>query len=171
MPRVLLLLPTTTWRAEALLAACGRLGLDATVGTDRPLVWADRAPDRVIALDFANPAASADTAAEFARTRPLAAVVGADDETTLLAAVIAHRLGLAHESYEALEAARDKLRQREVLARAGLPVPRYTACRLDESPAAVASSRDRDPGGEGGIPGGSGQLLAKEMVRLPETMI
>ena len=122
MPRVLLLLPTTTWRAEALLSACGRLGVDATVGTDRPLVWADRTPDRVIALDFAQPAAAAETVAEFARARPLAAVVGADDETTLLAATIASRLGLAHEPVEALAAVRDKLRQREVLGRAGLMV-------------------------------------------------
>ena len=138
MPRVLLLLPTTTWRAEALLSACGRLGVDATVGTDRPLVWADRTPDRVIALDFAQPAAAAETVAEFARARPLAAVVGADDETTLLAATIASRLGLAHEPVEALAAARDKLRQREVLGRAGLMVPRFTLCRLEEDAAAVA---------------------------------
>jgi len=138
MPRVLLLLPTTTWRAEALLSACGRLGVDATVGTDRPLVWADRTPDRVIALDFAQPAAAAETVAEFARARPLAAVVGADDETTLLAATIASRLGLAHEPVEALAAARDKLRQREVLGRTGLMVPRFTLCRLEEDAAAVA---------------------------------
>ena len=138
MPRVLLLLPTTTWRAEALLSACGRLGVDATVGTDRPLVWADRTPDRVIALDFAQPAAAAETVAEFARARPLAAVVGADDETTMLAATIASRIGLPHEPIEALAAARDKLRQREVLARAGLPVPCFTLCRLDEDPATVA---------------------------------
>ena len=138
MPRVLLLLPTTTWRAEALLSACGRLGVDATVGTDRPLVWADRTPERVIALDFAQPAAAAETVAEFARARPLAAVVGADDETTLLAATIASRLGLAHEPVEALAAARDKLRQREVLGRTGLMVPRFTLCRLEEDAAAVA---------------------------------
>ena len=138
MPRVLLLLPTTSWRAEALLAASARLGLDATVGTDRPLVWAERTPDRVIALDFTRPAVAAEAVADFARERPIAAVVGADDETTLPAATIARRLGLAHEPIEALAAARDKLAQREILQRAGLPVPRFTLCRLDEDAEAVA---------------------------------
>ena len=138
MRRVLLLLPTTSWRAEALLAACRRLGLEATVGTDRALVWADRTPDRVIALDFEHPAVAAETVAEFARAQPIAAVVGADDETAALAAIIASRLELPHDPIDALRAARDKLRQRELLAAAGLPVPRFSLCRLDEDAAAVA---------------------------------
>src|SRR5262245_52462704 len=102
MPRVLLLLPTTSWRAEALLAASRRLGLEATVGTDRALAWSDRAPDRVITLDFERPAAAAETVAEFARGRPIAAVVGADDETAPLAALIAGRLGLPHDPVDGL---------------------------------------------------------------------
>jgi len=139
MPRVLLLLPTTSWRAEALLAACGRLGVDVTVGTDRPLVWTGRIPDRVMALDFADPEAAAETVVGFARSHPIAAVLGADDETTTLAAILSRRLGLAHDPAEALAGIRDKLRQRETLARAGLPVPRFSACRLAEDAAAVAA--------------------------------
>jgi biotin carboxylase/thiol-disulfide isomerase/thioredoxin len=138
MPRVLLLLPTTSWRAEALLAACTRLGVEATVGTDRPLVWADRTPDKVIALDFARPAAAAETVATFAGTQPIAAVIGADDETTVLAAAVSARLGLPHDPVEALAATRDKFSQRKHLAAAGLPVPRFIVCRLDGDPAAVA---------------------------------
>jgi biotin carboxylase/thiol-disulfide isomerase/thioredoxin len=137
MPRVLLLLPTTSWRAEALLAACARLGVEATVGTDRPLVWADRTPDKVIALDFARPAAAAETVAAFADAQPIAAVIGADDETTVLAATIADRLGLPHDPAEALAATRDKFSQRKHLAAAGLPVPRFIVCRLDGDPAAA----------------------------------
>jgi biotin carboxylase len=138
MPRVLLLLPTTSWRAEALLAACRRLGLEATVGTDRALAWADRTPDHVLTLDFGRPAAAAEAVARFARARPIAAVVGADDETAPLAAIIADRLELPHDPVDGLLATRDKLRQRERLAAAGLPVPRFSLCRLGEDPAAVA---------------------------------
>ncbi len=134
MSRVLLLLPTTSWRAEALLAAGRRLGLDVTVGTDRPLVWTAHTPARVMALDFTRPEAAAEAAAARAREWPFHAVLGADDDATLLAAVIARRLGLAHNPLAALEAARDKLRQRGALSRAGLPVPRFTLCRLDEDP-------------------------------------
>ncbi len=137
MSRLLLLLPTTSWRAEAFLAAGRRLGLDVTVATDRGLVWTAHTPERVIAVDFARPEAAAETVAAFARERPLGAVLGADDDSAVLAAIVARRLGLAHNPLAALEAARDKRLQRDVLSRAGLPVPRHTLCRLDENPAAV----------------------------------
>jgi biotin carboxylase len=139
MPRVLLLLPTTSWRAEALLGACRRLGVEATVGTDRPLVWADRTPERVISLDFARPGEAAEQVAEFSRHHPLAAVVGADDETTVLAATFSAFLGLPHNPIAALTAARDKLAQRRALAARGPHVPPFMAVRLDEDPERIAT--------------------------------
>lgn len=139
MPRILLLLPTTTWRAEAFLTAAGRTGLAVTVATDRELVWTARDPGRMLALDFARPEAAAGQVVEAASALPITAVIGVDDDTAVLAAVIARRLGLPHNPVAAVEAARDKLRQREVLRAAGLPVPRFTACRLDEDAAAVAA--------------------------------
>jgi biotin carboxylase len=92
----------------------------------------------VLTLDFGRPAAAAEAVARFARARPIAAVVGADDETAPLAAIIADRLELPHDPVDGLLATRDKLRQRERLAAAGLPVPRFSLCRLGEDPAAVA---------------------------------
>jgi biotin carboxylase len=91
-----------------------------------------------MALDFEHPERAAEAVAEFARAHPLAAVVGADDETTGLAAAIAARLGLPHNPVAALTALRDKLAQRERLAAASVPVPRFTLARLDEDPAAIA---------------------------------
>ncbi|MBI1797394.1 MAG: ATP-grasp domain-containing protein [Candidatus Eisenbacteria bacterium] len=139
MSRILLLLPTRTWRAEAFLAAARRLGLEITVATDKPLVWTGRVPEGVIVLDFACAERAAEQAAEFAREHPIAAVVGADDDTVVLAGAIAKALGLPHDPIAALEAARDKRVQRERLLAAGLPVPRFTRFRLDEDPAAVAA--------------------------------
>ncbi|HKQ58065.1 MAG TPA: biotin carboxylase, partial [Candidatus Eisenbacteria bacterium] len=110
MSRILLLLPTTSWRAQALLAGARDLGLDVLVGTDRPLIWSERVPDRTITLDFARPEESARRVAELARTRPIHAVVGADDETGVLGATIAMALGQPHNPIAALQAARDKLR-------------------------------------------------------------
>src|SRR5262245_6615516 len=139
MPRVLLLLPTQSWRAEALLSACRRLCVEATVGTDRPLVWADRTPVRVISLDYTRPGVAAEQVAEFSRRHPIAAVVGADDETTVLAATFSAFLGLPHNPIGALNAARDKLAQREALSDAGLPVPPFTRVWLDEDPEKIAA--------------------------------
>src|SRR5262245_46402270 len=140
MPRVLLLLPTQSWRAEALLSACRRLCVEATVGTDRPLVWADRTPVRVISLDYTRPGVAAEQVAEFSRRHPLAAVVGADDETTVLAATFSAFLGLPHNPIGALNAARDKLAQREAMSDAGLPVPPFTRAWLDEDPQRIAET-------------------------------
>jgi biotin carboxylase len=139
MSRVLLLLPTTTWRAEAFLTAARRLGLEVTVAVDRELVWTSRTVGSVMALDFDRPAAAAAQVAEFAREMPLAAVVGVDDDTAVLAAAIASRLGLPHNPIHAVEAARDKLLQRELLFRGGVAVPRFTACRLDEDPTGLGA--------------------------------
>lgn len=137
MPRLLLLLPTRTWRAGALLTAAHRLGVDVIVATDRSLVWTEREPDRMLALDFACPEVAAGTVAEFAREHPIAAVAGVDDDTVVLAAAIAARLGLPHVTPASADLARDKLHQRETLNAAGLPVPRFAGFRLDEDPVAV----------------------------------
>jgi biotin carboxylase len=139
MSRLLLLLPTRSWRAEAFLGAAHRMGIEVTVGTDRPLAWAGRGRTGVITLDFERHEKAAEQAAEFAREHPVTAVVGADDDTATLAAVIASVLGLPHDPVAALAATRDKRVQRETLRAAGLPVPAFTRFLHDEDPAAVAA--------------------------------
>jgi biotin carboxylase len=136
-PRLLLLLPTRSWRAQAFLDAAHRVGVEVTVGTDRPLAWSGRGRPGVITLDFDRHEKAAEQAAEFAREHSIAAVIGPDDDTVVLAAVIASVLGLPHDPAPALAATRDKRVQRETLRAAGLPVPRFTRFRLDEDPAAV----------------------------------
>lgn len=138
-PRLLLLLPTRSWRAEAFLAAARRLNIEITVATDRPLVWTGRVPEGVLVLDFDRQENAAEQVVAFAGAHPIAAVVGADDDTVVLAATIASRLGLPHDPIAALAATRDKRVQRETLQAAGLPVPRFTRFLLDEDPEAIAS--------------------------------
>src|SRR6266849_5812403 len=93
MPRLLLLLPTTTYRAEAFLDAARKLKLDV--------------------------------------------VVGVDDHTTVVAAVISAALGLPHNPVAAVAAARNKHRMRELLQARGLPVPRFALFSVDDAPAAI----------------------------------
>ncbi|MGH7530838.1 MAG: ATP-grasp domain-containing protein, partial [Gemmatimonadales bacterium] len=68
----------------------------------------------------------------------LAAVVGVDDDTAVAAAAIAERLGLKGNPPAAALAARDKHRQRELLARAGVPAPRFALERLDADAEEIA---------------------------------
>jgi biotin carboxylase len=138
MPRLLLLLPATTYRTEAFLNAARRLGVEMTVGSDRAHVLAERHPSGTLALNFRQPAEAAKAVVQFARMHPIDAVVGVDDDTTVLAAVISAALSLPHNSVESVSAARNKHLMRELLSREGLPVPRYALFSLDDDPVAVA---------------------------------
>ena len=138
MERTLLLLPTTTYRTQAFLDAAGALGVEIVCASERPNVFEERAPDRLLTLDFDDPDAAAEGVRRFAETSPIDAVVGVDDRTTVVAAAIAERLGLPANPVGAAAAARNKLEMRRRLAAAGVAVPRFEPVSLDDDPAPVA---------------------------------
>ena len=94
MDRLLLLLPTTTYRTEDFLLAARTLGVDIVCASEKPSTFEAHAPDHLLTLDFGDPDAAAARVAELAARQPLSAVVGVDDLTTVAAAAIAERLGL-----------------------------------------------------------------------------
>src|SRR5207253_2796503 len=65
-------------------------------------------------------------------------VVGVDDHTAVLAAVISAALRLPHNPVKAVAAARNKHRMRELLRAQGLPVPRFALFSVDENPVTIA---------------------------------
>ena len=133
MPRVLLLLPNSSYRTDDFLHAIRALDLDVTVATDQASTMQALSPDGLITLDFAEPRSAARTVAAFAAHTPIVAVLGVDDESAETAAVIAEGLGLRSNSAAAARAARDKSVSRALLAEAGLPVPWFRRCRFDEA--------------------------------------
>ena len=137
-PRLLLLLPSTTYRATAFVEAARRLEIELTVASDQRSVFAAQQPERLVTFDFASAERAAGQAVAFAARHPVAAVVGVDDDTAILAATIAEALGLPHNPIAATEAARDKHRQRVVLSRSGVPVPEFRLHRLADDPGPVA---------------------------------
>ena len=74
MERALLLLPTTTYRTQAFLDAAGALGVEIVCASERPNVFEERAPDRLLTLDFDDPDAAAEGVRRFAETSPIDAV-------------------------------------------------------------------------------------------------
>ena len=132
MARVLLLLPTTTYRAPDFLAAAGRLGLDVTVASEEPSTLEGINPSGLLTLDFRDPKACAQQALEFSQKHPVSAVVGVDEETSVVASEIASALGLSHNSRASAEAARNKARMREALTAAAAPCPRHRVFGLEE---------------------------------------
>ena len=138
MARVLLLMTTRTYRAWAFLEAARRLGVDVVVGSEQHRSPASRSRHTTLTLDFGRPTQVVRRILAFAEDHPLDAVVGVDDDTTILAALAAAALGLPHNSVESVLATRDKYRMRRLLASAGLPSPRFKRLSTAVDPAVVA---------------------------------
>jgi biotin carboxylase len=136
--RLLLLIPTTSYRTEDFVAAAGKLGVDLVVASERPSTFEEAFPDHLLTLDFTDADEAARTVAELARRQPLDAVVPVDDLTTVVGAAIAERLGLKSSAPGAVAAARNKSRMREALRRAAVAQPAYTLCTLGDDPVAAA---------------------------------
>ena len=140
MPRLLLLLPTTTYRTAAFVDAARRIGADLTVASEQPSTLEAANPAGLLTLDFKHPERAADQAHDFARRTPIDAVVGVDDDTAVIASVVATRLRLTGNPVEASQAARNKHRQRELLAKHRVPAPKFTLYPLAREPQDVARS-------------------------------
>lgn len=141
-PRLLLLLPTTTYRATAFVAAARSLAADLTIASEQPSTFEAALPGAFVTLDFGDPERAARQAAEFARRYPLAGVLGVDDDTVVVAAHVARALGLPGVNPDAALAARDKHLQRLRLRDAGVTVPAFALHRFgDDLDAAAARAR------------------------------
>jgi biotin carboxylase len=140
MPRVLVLLPSSTYRARDVLRAAQALDVEVVIGTEQAQVLETQTADTTITLPFGDPEAAACCAARLHARRPLDGVAGLDDETTLAAATIAAKLGLPGNPVEAVAACGSKLRMRKVMAAAGLRGPGFAVVPLQdiESHARVA---------------------------------
>src|SRR5438132_2034037 len=138
MPRLLLLLPATTYRAEAFLEAARKLKLEAVVGSKSADMLADPTDTDFLPLNLRDLDEAVRSVVEFARTAPIDAVVGVDDHTTVVATAISAAMGLPHNPVSAVAAARNKHRMRELLSGQGVPVPRFALVSVDDDPVKLA---------------------------------
>jgi biotin carboxylase len=138
--RVLLLLPTATYRAADFLAAAEEVGADVTVASEEPSTFERANPAGLLTLDFRDPAGCARRVVDFSRVHPVNAVVGVDEETALAAAAICRALDLPGNSPEAAAAARDKALLRDALRAAGVASPPSRVFPIEEGPDAAAAA-------------------------------
>jgi hypothetical protein len=123
MPRVLLLLPTTTYRTKAYLDAARNVGVDVVAASEQASTLAARNPEGLLALDLFNPDEAARQAQQYALEHAIDAVIAVDEDTAVAASFIARQLHLKHNPTAAAQAAKNKHLMREVLSRAGVRVP------------------------------------------------
>jgi biotin carboxylase len=138
MPKAVVILPTSTYRAADFVKAAESLDIDLVVASEGPPPF--DMGDRYLQIDCSDPMRAAETIATLGETVPIDGVVAADDQGVMVAAHTVALLGLPGNLPEAAAATRDKLAMREALATAEVGQPRYAALRPDDSPAAVAGA-------------------------------
>jgi len=137
--RLLLLLPTSTYRAGDFLQAARALGAEVVVASERRQALAGVMGHRALTVNCKNPDEAADSIARLAARKPLDAVVAVDDEGVLVAALAGQRLGLAHNPPDAAARSRDKAAMRRALEEAGVPQPEFRMAGPDADVAGLAA--------------------------------
>jgi len=194
--RLLILLPTSTYRAPDFMDAARAVGAEVVVGSDRRQALAGSMGDRAVVVDLGDPGAAVEAIAELHARQPLDGIVAVDDQGVVAAALAAERIGLAHNSPASVAATRDKAAMRALLGAASVPQPRFAVIGPDDDPGGVgypavlkplalsgsrgvirANSRDEAVAAAARIramlaaDGGGSQLLAEELLAGPEVAV
>lgn len=139
--RLLLLLPDGSYRNDDFLDAAERLNLDVIQARNHcgPLSrhWGR---DELVALDFSEPVAAAETVRAGLAGSPPDAVIGVDDAGVEAAAAIAAALGLRANSPAAVARLRNKAMFRRLQAENGLPHPGFRLLEPGEDASAAAAA-------------------------------
>jgi biotin carboxylase len=132
MSRLLILASKLGYQTRSFAEAAKALGADVAFASDRCHQLEDPWADGAIAVHFENPEDAAPRIVKQSLVRPVDGLIALGDRVTSTAAYTARALGFAYNSPQSVENCRSKLRQREVLRDAGLPVPAFFSFRLDK---------------------------------------
>jgi predicted ATP-grasp superfamily ATP-dependent carboligase len=131
-PLLILLASKLGYQTRSFAEAARRLGVSVIIGSDRCHQLEDPWADGAVPLHFEEPRNAAAFLAEAVRGKQVGAILALGDRQTVTAAHAARLLNLAYNSPEAVENCRSKLHQREILQKAGLPVPDFFSFALAE---------------------------------------
>ncbi|WP_420642601.1 ATP-grasp domain-containing protein [Candidatus Leptofilum sp.] len=129
---ILLLTTPQSYRVDPFLVAAKKLGIKVVQGINLPEALAEQWGVQ-LQLDFSQPETAVAHIIQFARKRPLAAIIPVDDAGAVLAAQASQVLGLRHNNVAAAEAARDKFQMRQMLADASVNSPKFKRFSLTAS--------------------------------------
>src|SRR5271156_5647207 len=135
--RLLILASKLGYQTRSFAEAAEKLGVEVVFGTDRCHKLDDPWSDGALPLHFQNPSESAREIARELHDKPVNAILALGDRPTSTAAFAAQALGITGNPPEAVEACRNKLRQREILHAAGVSIPTFFAFFLGEDLATV----------------------------------
>lgn len=140
--RLLLLIPSTSYKAVDFLKAAGQLKVELIVGCNQHQTLEAIAPGNLLTLDFHDLDKSTQKIVQLADEKPISAVVSTDDDGTLLAATISSSLSIPHNPISAIAATRDKTKLRERLTAANLPTPSFQVFSTEVVPEEISDQID-----------------------------
>jgi biotin carboxylase len=132
--RLLLFSTKLGYQTRAFNATAEKLGVDLGFVTDRCNRLDDPWNDRAIAVHFENAEAAANSVLQAQRELRVDGILALGDRPGLSAAFVARGLGILHNHPVSVQACWNKLRMREVLRDAGLPVPTFRRVALRPFP-------------------------------------
>lgn len=138
MPTAVVVLPSTTYRAADFVAAAQALGVGLIVASESPPPI--DMGDGYLQIDCSDPALAAAAIVALGDRVGIDGVVAADDAGVVVAALTGQTLGLRSNTPEAAAATRDKGAQRQALATAEVPQPRFVVIGPDDDALAAATS-------------------------------
>jgi predicted ATP-grasp superfamily ATP-dependent carboligase len=137
--RVLVLATTTGYQTRAFGDAAEQLGVELVFATDRCHLIEDPWQDGAIAIRFYDEEASVSAIMAAAAARSIDGIVVVGDRPAVIAARAAQALGIPWHPPEAAAIATNKLRTRECLRAARLPVPFFLPTSLSHQPSAMSN--------------------------------
>jgi len=132
--RLLLLIPSNSYRVAGFMDATHRLGVDVAVGSNQRQVLEAFTDGRTVTINFQDLEKGVLEICAYAEDYPLRAILGVDEETTVLAAKASKALGLSHNAPESVEVTLNKFRFRTALANSGLLMPPFSLLSIDANP-------------------------------------
>jgi predicted ATP-grasp superfamily ATP-dependent carboligase len=127
---LLILASKLGYQTRSFAEAAKKLGVAVQFGTDRCHQLENPWGDEALALHFERPREAAEEIASTFSANPPDAILALGDRATPAAAYAAKAFGIPGNPPEAVEACRNKLRQRQVLSAAGMPVPDFFSFSL-----------------------------------------
>jgi len=137
--RVLLVATTTGYQIRSFGEAAESIGVRLVFASDRCDQLDDPWWDQAIPVRFHEEAQSIEAVLAACAAAPIDGIIAVGDRPAVLAARIAHALGLPGHPPDAAAISRNKLATREALQSAGLPTPRFLATPIDVDPASLAA--------------------------------
>ncbi len=120
--RAILILPSSTYRANDFIEAARELDVDVVVASEE----AQTLTEEFVLIDLRRPEWSASALEDYARESPIDAIVPVDDGGVLIAALASSRLGLVHSPPDAVAITRNKAMLRRRLAIDDVPQPAFS---------------------------------------------